>query len=256
MTKSESRIPSLDEMYELAVTDNLAGHEAEMVNFVRAVSIFLQEYQVEPRLALSDLYLTATAGDPSYEGYDEDLDAFEYEGVEAPGFWSKAWKVVRGDHTEVEDAFQDVVVGAIETVLEHPEITEEGAGYLLQRAMWKAQNKRNKERQTYLRKTHNIQTVSIDKEHGHDEATDAKQGEKMANYHEALAAPTVDHDMRLAVQQVVGQIEDERMAQVAELLMEGLSKSAVAEHLGVTPAAITYQVKKLEMFFGEHGLSI
>lgn len=226
--------------------------ETELREFLSAFRYFLNTYDLGSRLEISDLYLFQD-GDREYEGYDNDLDHFEFGGIESRGFWSKAWKVTHGDQTEVEDAFQEIVLGAIEEIVKNPDITEEGPGYLLQRATWTAQNKRAKSRQTYLRKTHNIQVLSMDQEHAEQSGVNTSDGGsgKIDGYSEAIAAPMIDHDLLMAVRSVVNQMPEGRMREVADLLMLGLSKSAVAEHLGVTPAAVTYQVKKMARLFTE-----
>ena len=215
---------------------------------------------------VSTCYIAAMVGYPAYAGFNTNLNHFQYAGIEAPGFWSKAWQLVRGDLPEVEDTFQEIVLGAIEVVVADeareqgptgylellgavvpPPFTkaiDRGTGFLLQKATWMAQNRRRRERQAYMVETHNIRVMSLDVEIDNLE-------DGTLSGHEAVAAPVVDSDMKIAVRQIVDRIESETTYQVAALLMEGMSKCAIAEQLGVTPAAITHQVRKLRDLLGD-----
>jgi DNA-directed RNA polymerase specialized sigma24 family protein len=62
---------------------------------------------------------------------------------------------------------------------------------------------------------------------------------------EKAVAPIVDHDMILAVHDVISGIKDDQMREVAALFMEGYNKTEVADMLGICRSTVTYQVKKL-----------
>jgi DNA-directed RNA polymerase specialized sigma24 family protein len=170
------------------------------------------------------------------------LDNFVFAGVEAPGFWARAWTLARGQASEVEDAFQDIVLCAVEAVADDPAVTEEQPGYLLQKATWAARNKRAKAGQRYFTRRYGYHEVSLDAPARVVGSGSCEEGS--AEFHEAIAAPVVDHDLRLAVRTAVKAL-DGRDREVALLLAEGVSKTHIAEHLGVTPAAVTYRVNKL-----------
>jgi len=163
---------------------------------------------------------------------------FTFSGIESRGFWAKAWKLSRTTGEDVEDCYQEIVLAATEIVAENPEITEQQPGYLLNRATWKAQNTINRRNHTYLRQAHNYQVLSL------DEPNNQGDGE-IADHHEAVAAPVVDQDTVIAVRQVVEGL-DEKLASVATMLMRGMSKSNIAREMGVSPAAVTGYVKKLQ----------
>jgi len=215
---------------------------------------------VETRLEISSICISGTSGEPLYQGIG-DLSTFEVFGVEAAGFWSRAWKnsyggkSYSGQNSMLEDVssvvneavvnrFQEIVLAACETVAEDPSITEQEPGYLLQRATWVAQNKRRRLDQTYMVKTHGLSQIDIDAEIEHDEGS--------STLAEALPDQRKDFsdDMRLSVQQMVSELHGTRR-EIAVMLMDGLSQVAIAEHLGVSKAAISYHVKKLRAHFAE-----
>jgi DNA-directed RNA polymerase specialized sigma24 family protein len=238
----ENREQAIEQLCQSGYTEEAAAREVDgEIEFWVGKLIRQGWVDISPtfdaRLDLSEIYLKGSCGDPAYEGFD-DLDAFVYEGVEAEGFWSRAWARAFGDKERAEENFQEIVLAAVEVVEEHPEITEESPGYLLQRAAWRARNTYNKRNHTYLKRAHEYVEYSLD-------YSDDPDQKPSTISHETIEAPSVDWDMILSVRRLVDRLDDDRLYRVATLLMEGYTKTRIAEMLGVTPAAVSYYVKKL-----------
>jgi DNA-directed RNA polymerase specialized sigma24 family protein len=184
--------------------------------------------------SVSSDYLFALTGDPRYAGIA--MDITQVHGIDVRGFWSKAWKVARGDSGLVQDCFQEIILGAIEEVQRNPEITEKSPGYLLTKATWRAENRRTSGANINARQgqTFGIQELSID--------TEAME--------EKVGTPIVDQDLIIAVREVVSKMRDDLMREIALMFMEGYTKSAIADVLGICPGTVTYQVKKLKKVLG------
>jgi len=160
---------------------------------------------------------------------------FQFAGIEDAGFWSKAWNLFYKYGEDLEDCYQQVLTETVDLVVNEPEVAEQGAGYLLQRATWRAMNEMRRLQNTYIKNARNIQVTSLDVE---DRTGRTKR--------ERVSTPMVDVELKVAVRQVVEKL-DPKDAEIARLLMDGYQKSEVAELLGVTPAAISYRVRKLRV---------
>jgi DNA-directed RNA polymerase specialized sigma24 family protein len=153
----------------------------------------------------------------------------ELHGISVRAFWAKAWKMAQGDSSIVQECFLELILEAIEEVRCNPKITEQTPGYLLQKAYFRAAHRRYAQEHTYICTTYDIQVISM-------------EGVEIA---EKAVAPIVDHDMILAVHDVISGIKDDQMREVAALFMEGYNKTEVADMLGICRSTVTYQVKKL-----------
>ena len=168
---------------------------------------------------------------------------FSFEGIEDKGFWSRAWQLTSTYHEDVRDMYQEVVLAAIELVTKDEAIAEKGPGYLLQAATWRAQNAVRKFKSTFLVMAHNVTVVSLDDE----DRTGTPKVER-------AATPMVDFSLKTAVHQVVNRLDDTD-AKIAEYLMDGYSKSEVADLLGVTRAAISYRLRKMKREIEAQGIT-
>jgi RNA polymerase sigma factor (sigma-70 family) len=204
--------------------------ETQTVEVSKAVETLVDAIEMDTRDHLEvALDLARTSLENIFWGKVE----WTYLGIEDSGYWGKAWKLTQRYHEDVEDMYQELVAAAIELVRKAPSILEKGAGYLLQAATWRAQNAVRKYRSTYLVQAHQITVTSLDIE----DRTGSTKGER-------AETPMVDLDLKVAVKQVVANL-DETDQQIARYLMDGYKPSEVAGLLGVTRAAITYRVKHL-----------
>ena len=202
---------------------------------------------LDTRLGVSGIYLAGTNGDPAYPGYDDNLNTFVFKGVEARGFWARAWDIAWRYAPEVEDAFQDIVLEAIDIVSKKPEILDQEPGYLLNRATWAAQDRRYNERQGYSVATHGCREVSLDEggtedTEGHEAVPEQVMEEVLERSMEKIL---VDRDFHILVRNAVAGIEDEKLRAVAEMLAAGIRKNHIAEHLGISQNMVTRRVVKL-----------
>lgn len=158
---------------------------------------------------------------------------FEFYGIQEAGLAAKAWKLVaRGE--EFEDARQQILVEAVQLVRDNDPAAQQGGGYLLQKAYWNAINVVRRQNHTYMVVTHNVSIESLD-------ADDFVGHAKV----ESIPAPMVDQELRMAVKTVVYGMDKEDRT-IAEHLMSGYKKSEIANLLGVTPAAISYRVRRIK----------
>lgn len=159
-------------------------------------------------------------------------------GIQEKGIWAKAHKLFRRfegviystyNQDVLNDYYQEIVLAIAEAVVKDPEILEQKPGYLLQLAEWRVSNKMRSRKKTYYR---DIDEINVD-------------GDWFEKRGAAVASDTAaDYDTSITVRQVVATLS-EYDRQVAQMLMQGYSKSEIARHLEVTPPAISYRVGKL-----------
>jgi len=159
-------------------------------------------------------------------------------GIHEKGIWSKAHAIARQFGCEAQDAFNEIVVNALELTVKNPSVIEKGPAYLLVAASNNARNAFAKLYHTY-QEQHGRTTVS------YDVAMEGEEGDTLTYaYTLAQMTTTVDYELMATVRQIVAGL-DEQSRQVASCLYSGYKAAEIATLTGMYPMQVSRIVKSL-----------
>lgn len=161
----------------------------------------------------------------------------EIYGINEAGIWKKAHGIARQFGTEAQDAFNDIVVAALELVVSKPEITEKSPAYLLVAATNTVRNQYAKQYHSYFEKQGHTE-VSYDIEMAGDD------DEEKLSYADTVLQFTYDYETAITVRDIISGL-DETGKQVASFLYDGYKASEIARLTGMYPMQVSRVVKNL-----------
>ena len=160
-------------------------------------------------------------------------------GINEKGIWKQAHAIARQFGVEPQDAFNEIVVQALEVTVKNHDIIEKGAAYLLVAASNNTRNAFSKLYHTY-QEQHGKTTVSYDVAMEGDADTDK------LNYADTLTQMTFTYDYETAVtvKDIIAGL-DATGKQVAAFLQDGYKASEIARLTGMYPMQVSRIVKDL-----------
>ncbi|MFA5401421.1 MAG: hypothetical protein WC359_13310 [Dehalococcoidia bacterium] len=160
-------------------------------------------------------------------------------GIHEAGIWKQAHAIARQFGCEAQDAYNEIVVQALEATVKNPDIVTKGPAYLLIAASNNTRNTFSKLYHTY-QEQHGKTTVS------YDVAMEGDDDEGKLDYADTLAqmTTTVDYELMSTVRQIVAGLDAESQA-IAGYLYDGYKASEIARMTGMYPMQVSRIVKNL-----------